>query len=830
MVRWSLFGVAVLWAASAQAAWVPTGGPLGGLGYDVRLHPVTKRIMYVTDNFAGVQRSEDGGATWRAANRGISVRAGVTGDAFPIFSLTVDPNDPSIVWAGTNGEGGQFGIFRSADGGATWTLKASGVSAGEHGIVFRGFTVQPGNSRVVWAMAEVPTAEWGREFNRVRGRVYRSTDGGESWSLLWDGENLARYLIVDPTNPSVLYLSTGIFDREADNSDCGAGRGGGLGVLKSTDGGATWAPANAGLTDLYVGSLRMHPANPAVLFAATGNNACSGGYEGAIRSGLFRTTNGGATWAKVLAGDIFTTVNFAPSAPGVVYAGSARAFYRSADGGDTWSVHAKPGGQEWGPEGVRAGVPIDVVVDPDDPDLLYANNYGGGVFRSRDGARTWEIWSRGYSGAQVHAVHVPATSSSTVLAVGRSGPYRSANYGGDWTGIGTGEAEFPEWNTVAARPDDHQTILLADEHQGKIMLSRDGGASFTIVFTHPLADAADVNRRQGFKTLVFAPSDPRIVYAGLARDRGALDSATPVGRVLYTSTDGGQRFAPAGGDLDGRNVRRLVVHPGRADTIWAATSGGVWASTDGGGRWSLLGLAGRNIAALAVDAGAGVLVAAEKDAGIWLSEDGGAAWSGPHVAGFNNPNPYVQALLFDATGALYAGDYYSGVYRSADRGRTWSPFPDAAITGLGVRAVRDLALGRGVLYAATEGGGVFRHGDLPSGSVPAFGASAEGPLSGRTLTVTLEPPLADLGAPRQVFIAAVLGSRLFFFTREGWRPWSGGAFPAYVSGPLASLAVRVLDGTLDLRSAEGAAVYVGYGTDGDEMLAAGRYALVHTLR
>ena len=819
-------------ALPAQAAeWTSTGGPLGGIGYDVRIHPQRSATMYVTDNFAGVVRSDDAGATWRASNQGISARAGRTGSAIPIFSLTVDPNNPNIVWAGTTGSGAQYGVFKSTDGGSTWTLKVNGIIVSSHGLVFRGFTVQTGNSDIVYAMAEVPSAIQGLEFNRVNGRVYKTVDGGASWSLLWQGDNLARYLIIDPGNNATLYLSTGIFDREASNSDCASGNYGGVGVLKSTNGGAAWTAINNGLTNLYVGSLRMHPSNPQVLFAAAGNNACSGGYVRNEQGGLFRTTDGGATWARVISRAIMTTVNFAPSNPDVVYAGSASAFYRSADGGLTWSRYSKPSGNEWGPFGVRAGVPIDVVIDPSDPNLLYANNYGGGVFRSTDGAQTWAIWSKGYSGAEIHAVHIPPASPSTVLAIGRSGPFRSVNYGGDWAGIGTGQATMPEWNTLVSDPRDARVILLADEQQGKILRSTDAGDSFAVVFTHPQANPTNDTTRQGFKTLVVAPSAPDTIYAGVARGRHTLElSGTPAGRVIYKSTDGGRTFAAAGAGLDGKNVRRLVVHPSQADTVWAATSGGVYRSTDGGANWTLLGFGGRNIVALAVDAAGNVLVASEKEAGIWFSEDGGGNWSGPSTIGINNPNPYVMALVFSDSATLYAADYYSGVYRSADRGRTWTPFPDTPMTGLAVRAVKDVVAGNGVIYAATGGGGVFRY-DLPSASAPySISGAASGPLSARTLSVNVQPALAELGASRQIFVAALLGSQIYFLTPAGWRLWTGGSFPPYSSGALAAQTIRVFDGSLDLSGVTGAQIYVGYGTDSAEMLANGRYSLVHTVQ
>lgn len=740
-----VFVFCALGLASAQGApWVSTGGPVGGLGYDVRIHPTSKQIMFVTDNYAGVIKSTDRGKSWRPANTGISVRGGPSGDAYTIFSLTIDQNDPNIVWAGTNGDGGAFGVFKSTDGGGTWALKNTGISDGGFGIVFRGFTVQTGNSSVVYAQAELPTAVQGREFNRTTGRVYKSTDGGGSWSLIWSGANLARYLIVDPTDAATLYISTGIFDREAMNSDCAAGilGAGGVGVLKSIDGGANWTAINAGLTDLYVGALRMHPSNPQILFAATGNNACSGGHDGNIVSGLFRTSNGGTSWTKVISNDIFTAVAFSPSSPNVVYAGSARAFYRSTDGGTTWASFSKQSGSEWGPAGIRAGVPIDVVIDPDDANILYANNYGGGVFASTDGARSWKVWSRGYSGAELHAVAVPDTRTAAVYAIGRSGPFVSPNYGLDWVGIGNGDANFPEWYAIAAQPGSPDVVLISDEHQGWMLRSANGGSSFSRVFRQPNADASMSSRRQGFKTIAFAPSSPSVVYAGVAKDRGSVDSSAPVGRVFYRSTDAGVSFTSPGQDLDGKNVHRLVVDRSNARLLWAATSGGIYKSVDQGGTWTLLGLAGKDVLTLAVSpTDASLLIASVRDLGIFVSTDGGASWpGGPFNQGLANANPSVLALVFEPAGAvIYAGDFYSGVYRSMDGGKSWAGFPDAGMTGLRMRSIKDLALANGVLYAATQGGGMFRNGGpaiIPTPVDGDFGSVIVG-ASSAPLTFTL---------------------------------------------------------------------------------------------
>ncbi len=697
----------------ATVQWVSTGGPLGGLGYDVRIHPANKNIMYVTDNWAGVIKSTNAGQTWLQYNTGISVRGGTTGDAVNIFSLTIDPNDNNTVWAGTFGEGASFGVFKSTDGGSAWTKKTKGIVMGsdssETSLVFRGFTIQQGNSNVVYAQAEVPTIVKGLEFNRVKGRVYKTTDGGENWQLIWQGNDLARYLIIDPSNPNILFLSAGIFDREAFNSDCQNGVAGGEGVLKSIDGGQTWFSVNTGLTDLYVGSLRMHPTNPWILFAATGNNACSGLYTGNIVSGLFRTINGGGSWTKVIPGEIMTTVNFSPSTHDTVYAGSPGAFYRSRDGGTTWSKFQLPGQNIFGPRGVRAGFPIDVVVDPETSSTLYVNNYGGGVIRSLDGAETWESWSKGYSGADIHEVHIPAGSSSSVYAIGRSGPFASANYGEDWMGIANGDATFAEWNSVVTNPAYPNIILITDAGDGVILRSTDHGDNFNRVFKHSDSNASDPNKRQGFRGLTHAVTNPNVVYAGLSNN---TLSVSPVGTVIYKSLDGGQTFSPIPSILDGHNVRKLVGAPNDANTVYAATTNGVYKTADGGANWTYMAsLGSRKIEALAINPQQpGYIIAGEIFGGIWVTTDDGTTWSGPLNSGFNSPNPYISALAVDPVNSatVFAGDLYSGIYRSLDRGTTWAPFPDWKMSGLTIRAVKDLTLDAKMMYAATQGGGVFR--------------------------------------------------------------------------------------------------------------------------
>ena len=716
--------------------WVRTGGPLGGLGYDIRMRPDDPDVMYVTDAWAGVHMSTDGGQTWSPANKGITTRAGESGDAIPVFCLTIDPHDYDTIWVGTQNV---RGIFKSTDGGRTWVEMDNGVVERE-GITFRGFAVDPHSSDVVYAAAELSSWVWareersGREFDMTQGVVYKTTDGGQNWTAVWRGDNLARYVWVDPRDSGVVYLSTGIFDREAANSVPRSGTPGGEGILKSADGGQTWQPANDGIGNLYIGTLFMHPENPDVLLAGAGNNQY---YNGA---GVYLSTDGGESWQQTLTRENINAVEIAVSDPSIAYAGSAGAVYRSQDSGRTWQ---RVSGDEdgWGPQGVRAGFPIDFQVDPRDPDRIFANNYGGGNFLSTDGGRTWAVASQGYTGAQVRDVAVDPTAAGRVLAAARSGIFVSGDGGADWIGLNDPPAASLEWYVVAIDPANPQHMLASNNWNGVILHSHDGGRAWRPVSARP-------DESTSWRAIVFAPSDPTTVYAGTSAffSAGTFDDRMPAGGV-YVSHDGGASWRPANDALSrDANVTGLAVDPQDPQVVYAATGNhGLLKSADGGKRWmainqSLPGEPG----ALSIKIHPSeppVVYAGLAHAGLVRSADGGATWR-PSAAGMN-PEASVSDIVFDPADPLvmYAADRLSGVYRSTDGGTTWTPIN----VGLRTRAVNALAVSSdgGHLYAATEGEGVFRldlSGGLPQ---PALDAPTSTPRARPTLAVTLVSPVAS---------------------------------------------------------------------------------------
>ena len=236
------------------------------------------------------------------------------------------------------------------------------------------------------------------------GGVWKTTNAGTTWTPLFDKE--ASYSIgcvtLDPTNPNVVWVGTG-------ENVGGRHVGFGDGVYRSRDGGASWE--NLGLKDSqHVSKIVVHPTKPEVVWVAAQGPLWSKGGD----RGLFKTTDGGKTWTKVLGEGEWTGVTdvaIDPRNPDVLYAatwqrhrtvaaymggGPESGLHRSTDGGATWEKLKK--GLPEGPLGK-----IGLAISPQDPDVVYAaietNRRTGAVYRSTDRGASWEKRSETVSGA-----------------------------------------------------------------------------------------------------------------------------------------------------------------------------------------------------------------------------------------------------------------------------------------------------------------------------------------------------------------------------------------------------------------------------------------------
>lgn len=690
-------------------AWVRTGGPLGGLGYDVRMHPNNPDKMYVTDAYAGVFISDNGGQSWYPSNQGITDRTGESQDAIPVFCLTIDPHNPDNIWIGTQFMGG---LFKSSDGGKTWTRKTNGIKLRD-GLTFRGITIDPVDPQTIYAAGEISSYIWageprnGREFDLTQGIVYKSTNEGESWTQIWRGDNLARYIWVNPENNQIVYVSTGIFDREAANSDPVSGDPGGVGVLKSTDGGQTWRQSNNGLRNLYVGSLFMHPDDPDILLAGTGHNQYFQGH------GIYLSSDGAESWTQVFNQFNVNSVEFSESESQIAYAGGDPGIVRSDDGGKTWTALTE-GDNGWGTPGVRAGFPIDFQVDPHDPQRIFANNYGGGNFLSEDGGQTWQNASAGYTGAQVRSLYVDPDQPALVYAAARSGIFRSLDGGTTWIGIGDKNYYALEWNAIAVNPADANAILAGTNYWQLLAYSANGGAIWQTVL--------ELGPNRGIRDLVFSPTEPDRVYAATGGfvSAGVFSPEVP-GKGIYLSLDGGMTWDQATqGQFVDAHVTEIAVARDKSGIVYAGTSNyGVIRSQDRGQNWESANqglnpnLEVRSIALHPTDPQ--TVFTGLSFGGLYRSLDGGESWQ--ILSAGLNPEALITSIAIDPAHpeVIYIADMVTGVHRSLDGGETWQAFNQ----GLKMRSVFQLAVSENgeTLYAGTDGGGIYRR-DL-TGSPPA---------------------------------------------------------------------------------------------------------------
>lgn len=284
-------------------------------------------------------KTADGGVTWTDVGTGIGR---------PVSAVGVDPTNPSTIYAGTVG-----GIFKTVDGGVRWNLISNGVSFVDRWNMTSAVSailIDPTNPMTLYT----GTGGFGTG-------VFKSTNGGVDWfaidnGLTTGGSLDVRAMVMDPANPNTLYVTgvTGMSTSKTTNagvvwmplSSSGLRAGfvaaidptqtatiymaGPSGISKSSDGGMNWSEMDNGVGDVFVLCLALDPSAPATLYAGTGNPGAGG---------LFRSVNGGTSWAMVagMPPAVYTVV-VDPANSSLIYAANDNGIYRSSDGGATWQL------------------------------------------------------------------------------------------------------------------------------------------------------------------------------------------------------------------------------------------------------------------------------------------------------------------------------------------------------------------------------------------------------------------------------------------------------------------------------------------------------------
>ncbi|HVF44824.1 MAG TPA: hypothetical protein VM936_17500 [Pyrinomonadaceae bacterium] len=614
------------------------------------------------------------------------------------------PGLPNVFYIGVN----NGGVWKTDDYGRTWVPVFDAQPTGSIGAL----AVAPSNPEVVYVGS-------GEGLQRpdlsVGDGMYKSTDGGQTWQHLGlrDGQQIGA-IIVDPKNADRLFVAV-LGHPYGPNAE--------RGVFRSIDGGRTFEKVLYKDENTGAIGLAFDPKDSrtvyATLWAARQGPWENGAWQGP-ESGLYKSTDGGATWRKLTKGlPTFEQglgrigVAVAPSDPRRLYANvdspQLGGIYRSDDAGESWQ-RVNDDVRLWG----RGSDFAEVKVDPRDPDVVYSANVA--AYRSVDGGKTYKAWKGAPGGDDYHTVWINPENPSIILLATDQGATITVNGGRTWSSwynqptaqfyhvstddqfpywvyggqqesgsVGTtsrgdnGAITFRDWRTVGA---EEYGYVAADPLDPNIIyggkLSRFDKRTGQATQIAPEAVRTGKYRFLRTAPVLFSPVDPHVLYYA--------------GNVLFKTANGGNSWDVISPDLTRERYdvpesvgvyrkpematmpRRGVIYtiaPSHKDvnTIWAGTDDGlIHVTRDGGKNWT-------NVTPPAL-----------------------TSWSKVSII---DASHFDTQTAYAAVNRFRLDDLRPHVYRTHDGGKTWTEI----VKGLPddpVNVVREDPFRRGLLFAGSE--------------------------------------------------------------------------------------------------------------------------------
>lgn len=571
----------------------------------IAVDPTNDNIVYVGTgeaNYAnhsryglGLYKTTDGGTTW--------TQYGATTFGGRTFSkLVINPQNTQVLYAsiaaaggfpeksaakGHPGANGPMGIFKSTDGGATWTQLTNGIpnqAATDVSLV----GVQPSTLY----------AGIGRPFGAAENGIYKSTDSGASWTKLSGGlatTNVGRVNLCAAANDI-----NRVYALFVNKCDASGNNGSTLAGYTSTNGGATWTTVPVGSFQAtygwYLSAVSVKPTNPALAVYAgfdllrTSNfgssfstittqhvdNHCaawdaSGRLWAGCDGGLFRSTNDGTSWTNLNSGisicQFYAAISISPNNPNFVLGGlqDNGTVVRTTDNTNWANFIGGDGGY--------------TVVDQANPNRMFAQYQGSGnIFISTNGGSSWNSAGNGINGGDRNAffspIEIDPTNSNRVL-LGTYRMYRSTNGGTSWSAISgdlsNGSGSVRSLSISKTNPQ----VVWATTTDGNVSRSIDGGVTFTKILTG-IPGWSRVTRE-----ITIDPYDSQTVYLTVSNFGTDQVRRTKNGGTSWESLDG---------DLPDVPVNVVVADkPLGKRMIFAGTDDGVYRSMDDGAHWTRYG-------------------------------------------------------------------------------------------------------------------------------------------------------------------------------------------------------------------------------------------------
>ena len=632
--------------------WRPIGPLRGGRTKAATGVPSQPSVFYIGVVNGGVWKTNDYGRTW----------APIFDDqpTGSIGAVSVALSDPNVVYVGS-GEGLHRpdlsvgdGIYKSTDGGKTWTHL--GLRDGQQ---IPQIAIDPRDAnKILVAVAGHPYGP-----NAERG-IFRSTDGGKTFQkVLYKDENTGGADVAfDPTNSSIAYAT--LWEAREGPWENGAWNGAHGGIFKSTDGGTTWHQLAGGLPQGIVqANITVCQSDPKRLYSSV-----------AVKTAvnIYRSDDAGATWriattdarpAGRIGGGDLSVPRCNPKNPDVVIVTST-VTWKSTDGAKTWTgFRGAPGGDDY----------QNAWINPNNPDIILLASDQGAII-TVNGGQTWSSWYNQPTAQMYHANTDNAFPYRVCSGQQESGSACVSSRGDD------GEITFREWHPVAA---EEYGYVVPDPLDPDIVfggkLTRYDRRTGTAQNIMPRAFRGPDFRVLRTEPIVFSPQDPHTMYFA--------------SNTLWKTTDGGRSWQQISPDLTRKTFEvpasvgifkgETTAQPTQRGVIYAVAlspveAGRIWVGTD--------------------------------DGLIHLTTDGGQNWTNVSPA---NLQPFqkvsiIEAGHFDAQTAYAAintlrlDDLRPHILRTRDGGKTWTEIVNGIPDGQTVNAVREDPKRRGMLFAGTE--------------------------------------------------------------------------------------------------------------------------------
>jgi hypothetical protein len=660
------------------------------------VNPGNANVVYLGAAEGGVWKTTNGGSTWTP----------LTDDqpSLSIGSIALDPSDPNTIYVGTGEEYGLFqfgsyygaGVLKSTDGGTTWTQLGASLfgapfsSCGICGGAYVGsLAIHPTQSQIL--LAGVAQSNSGNG-------IYRSADGGVSWTPVLSMGIAGTEVLFDPTNGNTAYGALGGPNNPAN------------GIYKSADGGLTWARADAGgsnpLPRAGVGRivLAMAPSSTSTLYAGISDSSTYG------LTGFYKSVDGGKNWTQLPSAPNYcggqcpftNAVGVSPTNANAVFVGGntiveggpasgTAVMWRSLDGGSTWDIISN---------GFSGAVHYDqkTFAFSSDGAKLYVGN-DGGVWSTTDVSATSPNWTnlnaslaitQFYPGLSIH----PGNANIT-FGGNQDNGIQQYTGGLAWQWVACGDGG---WTVIDAVQPANVYVSCGIQ----VQRSNSGGGPNSWTAASTGINSAD-RAEPVYPPLAIDPSNHLSLYFGTYR--------------VYQSLDGADSWTAISPDLTlgGGTLLTITVAPSDSNTVYAGTSDGrvhvtVNAGAGASATWTDLtpGLPNRSVTQIAVSdlnklvvfvTFSGFSGFGDSQGHVFRTMNGGASWS--DISG-NLPNIPVNAIVLDPdqpTSLYVATDI--GVFATMDGGTMWAPLgsglPRVAVTALQLhRSAR-------ILRAATHG-------------------------------------------------------------------------------------------------------------------------------